>query len=201
MKLITALSLAVTCLRGIAHGQFILGAIALMEIVVEIMEAEAVVAEIAASTDLAITGEIVAGEELGAETSLSLTAEEVETGGSLTFRSARRAPQEVAHTIGGQLGGITARADGTTSIAAPYRMDIDPMILDSRTITEPITFESTFTARVAARNRGVPGGAQASNTHFAIVDEALEGVRISTNAGRFSARLRDFSVNMLRASA
>ncbi|KAH9841208.1 hypothetical protein Tdes44962_MAKER07874 [Teratosphaeria destructans] len=199
MKFIAVLPLAVTCLSGIAYGQFIIGALAVMEFVVEVLEAEAVVAEVTASTDIAITAELVEGEALTAETSLALTGSATNEAGSLTLAGVEdlsfTIPQE---GIIGELEAFTARAAGGTRVATPCRLHTKALPIPEGVIP-PITFESTFTAQVAARNS--EGLAATLEPHFTIGGEALEGAKVGVRAGRYTARLKNFTVKMLRGSS
>ncbi|KAF2772081.1 hypothetical protein EJ03DRAFT_212604 [Teratosphaeria nubilosa] len=186
MRLLTAFALLATCLVP-ARSQFIVGALALFEIVVEIIEAAEVVAEVSTSVEIAVTGDLGGGMiEVGASQTGAFGALE-EEGSSAIAR--------VADQVSGELDGFSIEQEGTSGVTTPFRLHLEPLEMSSGRLTNPITVEGPFTAELATNiRRGQPAGFEITKPAFG------EGVEAYTK-GRFGARVKSAKVNVLRAAS
>ncbi|KAL6156983.1 hypothetical protein ACJQWK_06598 [Exserohilum turcicum] len=132
-----------------ASGQFIIGALVLIEFTVEFLEAAEVVATLDATVDIGITAdEVESGDIL-------LTAEETSTSGAVTIRSSPHV-QEVAHSVSGRLSLQPVPAGASTS-TGQFALDVEPFVLNPETAYPHVRVEIDWLADFARTARHGPG--------------------------------------------
>ncbi|KAH9828754.1 hypothetical protein Tdes44962_MAKER09232 [Teratosphaeria destructans] len=186
MRYHAVFALSAYCLSP-ARSQLVLGALALFEIGLEIMEAAEVVAEVATSVEVAVTGDI-AGGMIGVE------AQQIEVFGYM--EEASGATTRIGEEMLGELDGFSIAQEGTSGITTPFRLHLKPLEMSRGRLTKPITVEGPFTAELATNvRRGQPAGFEITKPSFG------EGVEATIGRGRFGVRVKDAKVNVLRAAS